>query len=61
MGVDVTADDVFLCVSLFGLMIYSATDLLPFAISFYAEGISSVKRIQVHLSLLELVILEHIH
>ena len=61
MGVDVTTDDVFLCVSLFGLIVYSTTDLLPFAISFYAEGISSVQRIQVHLSPPELVILEPNH
>ena len=61
MGVDVTTDDVFLCVSLFGLIVYSTTDLLPVAISFYAEGISSVQRIQVHLSPPELVILEPNH
>ena len=61
MGVDVTTDDIFLCVSLFGLIVYSTTDLLPFAISNYAEGISSVQRIQVNLSPLELVNLEHMH
>ena len=61
MGVDVTTDDIFLCVSLFGLIVYSTTDLLPFAISNYAEGISSVQRIQVHLSPPELVILEPNH
>ena len=50
MGVDVTTDNIFLCVSLFGLIGDSTTILLPIAISFYAEGIVSVHRIQVQLS-----------
>ena len=61
MGVDVATDDVFLCVSLYGLIIYSIGSIFPLSISYYAEGISSLQRIQVHLSPLESVILELIH
>ena len=46
MGKDVTADDVFVCVGLYGLVQYSTATLIPVAISCCAEGISSIQRIQ---------------
>ena len=48
MGTDVTADDVFVCFGLYGLVRYSTTTIIPVAISYYAEGISSIQRIQVN-------------
>ena len=48
MGKDVTADDVFVCFGLYGLVRYSTTTIIPVAISYYAEGISSIQRIQVN-------------
>ena len=49
MGKDVAADDVFVCIGLYGLVQYSTTKVIPVAISYYAEGISSIQRIQAHI------------
>ena len=49
MGKNVPADDVFLCVGLYGLVQYSTSTLLPVAISCCAEGISSIQRIQANI------------
>ena len=46
MGKAVAADDVFVCIGLYGLVQFSTSTLLPVAITFYAEGISSIQRIQ---------------
>ena len=49
MGKNLAADDVFLCFGLYGLIQYSTTIMVPATISYYAEGISSIQRIQVYM------------
>ena len=54
MGKNVTADDVFVCVGLYGLVQFTTTTAIPVALSHYAEGISSIQRIQARINNLAL-------